>query len=224
MVEKGSFHFSFPEHQQVGFALSLASKVHADSARALDEASRSQDFVGLGPNVSSLQTKRLPTDAVFSRQIRLSLRGWKRLKKDFMPSRAELPKVRDVTRSKRGGESPAEEEGFVMLVRFKQGNHSQTFSGMTTSGLINVCRKKARPGRPLYVRVPADSHSDQSLQVDKPAINNFFVTNQWKFLLIGEEGLPVPADLSFATRNLRYYHVFPQRRHCRGPKFAVFRR
>jgi len=26
------------------------------------------------------------------------------------------------------------------------------------------------------------------VKVDKPAINNFFVTNQWKFLLIGEKG------------------------------------
>ena len=37
-----------------------------------------------------------------------------------------------------------------------------------------------------------------SRQVDKAAIDNFFVTNQWKFLLIGEEG-PLGSDRGCTT-------------------------
>ncbi|CAE7229461.1 hif1an, partial [Symbiodinium microadriaticum] len=65
-------------------------------------------------------------------QIRLGLRGWKRLKKDFVPK--PLPEV-----------------------------------FWDDDEWIGSCMS-------------------QDGKVDQSAINNFFVTNQWKFLLIGEEG------------------------------------
>ncbi|CAK9096847.1 Gibberellin 20 oxidase 1 [Durusdinium trenchii] len=65
-------------------------------------------------------------------QIRLSLRGWKRLKKDFVPK--PLPDV-----------------------------------FWDDDEWISQCMRKGN-------------------KADTPAINNFFVTNQWKFLLIGEKG------------------------------------
>lgn len=76
--------------------------------------------------------REIPSQLPKYMQIRLSLRGWKRLKKDFTPK--PLPEV-----------------------------------FWDDDEWISKCMQK-------------DS------QVDKPAINNFFVTNQWKFLLIGEKG------------------------------------
>lgn len=67
-------------------------------------------------------------------QLRLGLRGWQRLKKDFNPK--PLPDV-----------------------------------FWDDDEWIGECMKKSEDG-----------------QVDNPAINNYFVTNQWKFLLIGEKG------------------------------------
>ena len=76
--------------------------------------------------------KEIPTQLPKYMQIRLSLRGWKRLKKDFTPK--PLPDV-----------------------------------FWDDDEWISQCMRKDN-------------------QVDKLAINNFFVTNQWKFLLIGEKG------------------------------------
>mmetsp|Transcript_65224 Transcript_65224/g.155782 ORF Transcript_65224/g.155782 Transcript_65224/m.155782 type:complete len:367 (+) Transcript_65224:74-1174(+) len=67
-------------------------------------------------------------------QLRLSLRGWKRLKKDFEP----LP-------------------------------NPEIF--WSDEEWIEKCMKKAESGK-----------------VDAEAVDNFYTTNQWKFLLIGEEG------------------------------------
>ena len=81
-------------------------------------------------------------------------------------------------------------------------------------------------------------------QVDQPAINNFFVTNQWKFLLIGEEGMhlrcsrtsipqepflgvlqlpfqqlvkPLPSSKDFPRRN---NDVLSQRWDCLEPSYS----
>lgn len=74
----------------------------------------------------------LKTDKPKYMQIRLSLRGWKRLKKDFVPK--PLPDV-----------------------------------FWDDDEWISQCMRKGN-------------------KADTPAINNFFVTNKWKFLLIGEKG------------------------------------
>eukprot|EP00931_Biecheleriopsis_adriatica_P010384 TRINITY_DN111460_c0_g1_i1.p1 TRINITY_DN111460_c0_g1~~TRINITY_DN111460_c0_g1_i1.p1 ORF type:complete len:375 (-),score=78.14 TRINITY_DN111460_c0_g1_i1:24-1121(-) len=80
-----------------------------------------------------VQEFRTPSSSPRYMQIRLGLKGWNRLKKDFLPK--PLPDV-----------------------------------FWDDDEWIKTCMKK-------------EDH-----RADKKAIDNFFVTQQWKFLLIGEEG------------------------------------